>query len=54
MTSIDEDDKKQIKEHIRTLEYVKDELYNQVYQLNERINRLTELIDQEKAKLKND
>ena len=50
---LDEDDKKQIKEHIRSLEYVKDELVVQYRELCERIDRLDNLIEIEKAKLKN-
>lgn len=52
MTSIDEDDKKQIKEHIRTLEYVRDELVMQHDALSERILNLNVRIIQEKNKLK--
>lgn len=54
MTFIDEDERKQIQEHIRTLEYVFDELSTQHIEINERMERLSKLINKEKAKLKND
>lgn len=49
---MDEDEKKQTKEHIRTLEYVLDELIMQYRDLDERISNLKVLINKEKIKLK--
>jgi len=51
-TNIDETDKQQIKEHIRTLEYAFEELDTQHTELTLRMERLVILINKEKQKLK--